>query len=109
MTKLSDARLFEPRTQFHNALVRELVTLVDGSHLTDNYFWLGMNDKGREAQYVYNSSKEPIIFINWLDGQPDGSTNQNCVVFDGNKETKAKWRDLVCGTAQRFICEKILN
>ena len=109
MTKLPNARLFEPRTQMLNDLVAEFITILDGSHL-NYYLWLGMNDKGRETQYVYNSSEEPIGFTNWVDGQPDGHTGQNCVVFDyRNKESKAKWRDVECRMAYRFICEKILN
>ena len=109
ITKLSNARLFEPRTQMLNYLVPEFITILDGSHL-NYYLWLGMNDKGRETQYVYNSSEEPIGFTNWVDGQPDGHTGQNCVVFDyRNKESKAKWRDVECRMAYRFICEKILN
>ena len=89
-----------------NNLVAELTTILDGSN---SYFWLGMNDKVNENQFVYNSSEEPISLTSWIDGQPNGGTTQNCVVFDSNKETKAKWRDLECGTAYRFICEKILN
>ena len=108
MTKLPNARLFEPRTQMLNDLVAEFITILDGSHL-NYYLLLGMNDKGRETQYVYNSSEEPIGFTNWLDGQPDGRTSQNCAVFAQAEENKKKWRDDNCGLSRRFICEKILN
>ena len=107
-TKLPTARLFEPRTQILNTLVPELVTFLDGSHLNEN-FWLGMNDKVNERQFVYTSSGEPVGFTNWLDGQPDGRTSQNCVVFAQREESKKKWRDDGCHHARRFICEKFLK
>ena len=54
MTKLPNARLFEPRTQMLNDIVAELITIIDGAHRNNN-FWLGMNDKVNENQYVYLS------------------------------------------------------
>ena len=39
-TELSNSRLFEPRSQMQNTLVRELVTQLDGSHKNTN-IWIG--------------------------------------------------------------------
>ena len=39
-TMVENSRLFEPRTQLQNSLVRELVTVLDGTQRNDN-IWIG--------------------------------------------------------------------
>ena len=39
-TMVENSRLFEPRTQLQNSLVRELVTALDGTHRIEN-IWIG--------------------------------------------------------------------
>ena len=49
------ANFYVPRPggrQFN--IVAELITIIDGAHRNNN-FWLGMNDKVNENQYVYLS------------------------------------------------------
>ena len=39
-TMVENSRLFEPRSQLQNTIVRDLITALDGSHRDDN-FWIG--------------------------------------------------------------------
>merc|ERR1712062_755827 len=104
--KIPGGKLFEPMSKVHNDYAKDLVDAFDGE-IFQGYIWLGINDHMEEGQYVYSKSDEPIIFENWVSGQPDGGTNQNCIAQDtGNTRT---WRDIECRSAQRFICEKYLN
>jgi len=106
-TMVENSRLFEPRSQLQNSLVRELVTALDGSHRNEN-IWIGFNDHQHDGRFFYDSTDEPIIFTNWTPGQPDGGSSQNCVIYDSREELKSKWHDASCSHNFRFICEKPL-
>jgi hypothetical protein len=57
--------------------------------------------------FVYESSDQPIIFTNWLVGQPSGlhfGKKENCVHM-GLAGT-SEWNDRGCDTfKEKFICE----
>ena len=108
-TKLPNSRLFEPRSQLQNTLVRELIPALDGAHRNDN-FWIGLNDHQHSGRFFYDSTDEPIIFTNWHPGQFQGGNGENCVVYDSREAHKTEWHDVPCSTRNdRFICEKPLK
>merc|ERR1712111_303795 len=87
-TMLPNSRLFEPRSQLQNSVIRELVTGLDGGHKAE-YIWLGFNDHlSYDGLFFYDSTNEPIIFANWHQGQPGGGSSQNCVAYALEKTPK---------------------
>merc|ERR1711862_1076054 len=74
-TKLPNSRLFEPISHVQNTLARELVTALDGVHRHE-YIWIGMNDHQHDGRFFYDSAAEPIIFMNWAEGQPTEEVDQ---------------------------------
>ena len=67
-----------------------------------------MNDHQHDGRFFYDSTDEPIIFTNWVSGQPEGRSSQNCVIYDWREAHKTKWHDGSCSHNLRFICEKPL-
>ena len=41
--------------------------------------WLGVNDRAEERKFVYEGSNEIVTFTNWLSGQPNDNSNDDCV------------------------------
>merc|ERR550532_767512 len=82
-----NASLFEPRSPLQNSLVRDLVTVLDGTHRNNN-IWIGFNDHQLDGRFFYDSTDEPIIFTNWASGQPNGGSSQNCVMYDSREAHK---------------------
>merc|ERR1712062_955927 len=102
--KIPGGKLFEPLSKIHNDYAKDLVDAIDGVTYP-NRIWIGINDHREEGRYVYTKSDEPILFENWLQGQPDNYTTENCIVHAGSSKL---WRDIECTDRYRFICEKYL-
>ena len=110
--KIHGGKLFEPLSKIHNDYAGDLVNAIDGAAYI-NYLWIGINDHMEEGKYVYTKSDEPILFENWVNGQPDDTEaahGQNCIVYESSTTaaTTKLWRDLTCTNKYRFICEKYL-
>ena len=110
--KILGGKLFEPLSKVHNDHGRDLVDAFDGKTYS-GYIWIGINDHMEEGRYVYTKSDEPILFENWVNGQPDDTEaahGQNCIVYESSTTaaTTKLWRDLTCTNKYRFICEKYL-
>ena len=73
-------KLFEPKNEKVNIEVTKLA-----KDRGFDYFWLGINDKSQENNFVYANDGSPIIYENWCDpdcclsssGKPSG--NGDCV------------------------------
>merc|ERR1712083_525785 len=46
-------------------------------------FWIGLSDVGDEGTFVWQESREQAEYTNWYSNQPDGRTNENCVLIKG--------------------------
>jgi Lectin C-type domain len=61
--------------------------------------WLGMSDRIAEGTWRWVTGPQ-LGFVDWISGNPNGGTNQNCGEFNG-----AGWHDDACTVSQPFICE----
>ncbi|XP_058628870.1 macrophage mannose receptor 1-like isoform X1 [Onychostoma macrolepis] len=59
------------------------------------YVWIGLQKTGRDEWHW--SSGEPVLYLNWAPGQPDG--RDDCAVM-----LNGKWHDWTCNSARYFIC-----
>ena len=75
-------------------------------------FWLGLTDRRREGQWVYESTLRKPRFLNWDFMQPDNGglfiAEEDCAYIT----TDTKWNDWDCKTSQYMswtmnaLCEK---
>ena len=98
--KNTKGRLLEPRDTNTNKLVYEESKNVFGE---DDYIWVGIDDISAENQWTYSSSGQNVSKTFWTNEQPDGGTNQGCVIFFKAKE--GLWNDVECSSNFRYICE----
>ncbi len=59
------------------------------------YVWIGLQRTGRDEWHW--SSGEPVLYLNWATGQPDG--RDDCAMM-----LNGQWRDLPCSDSRHFIC-----
>ena len=64
-----------------------------------NYAWFGLNDIGNEGKFTYIDGSKSTLRI-FQNGLPDGSTNENCVLFEGSR-----WNDYSYYGSAKAICK----
>ena len=88
-------KLFEPRDAKTNKIVTNYAKLAGVI-----YFWIGIQYKPDDKNYVYVSDNIPVTWTNWANGQPD--RNGNCVARGwGSEDT---WDDRPCNLKNPFVC-----
>jgi hypothetical protein len=55
-----------------------------------DYAWLGLTDEAVEGQWVWVTD-EPLTYVNWFPGEPNGSTSENYAEMGSGYG--AKWND----------------
>ena len=74
-------------------------------------FWLGINDRHTEGQWVLESTGKSVVFTDWNSGEPNTagrSGNENCTFIN----ELDKWNDVNCngkpnnGWTRTAFCEK---
>ena len=124
-----NGRLYEPKDLGNFTKVYELAEKF--SMKPELQLWLGLNDKSKEGEFVYNSNNERPKFkapfagyyksfsqneknnIKFSPKQPNGKTTENCLItFKLNNEDRPMWFDRPCiendaidEVGHRFICE----
>ncbi|CAM4543604.1 C-type lectin domain family 3 member A [Lepidochelys kempii] len=68
-------------------------------------FWLGITDMVNEGKFV-DVNGMALNYFNWDRSQPSGGKRENCVLF--SQSSQGKWRDEVCRTVKRYICEFLI-
>ena len=103
--------MFEPKNEKVNI---EVTNLAKDRGLDS--FWLGINDKSQENNFVYASDGSPITYENWCGpdccshthGEPSG--NGDCVwvdfVYHHSCSDHSVWDDEPCSNVKPFVCEK---
>ena len=75
--------------------------------MVDAPYWIGIEDKTGEFEFVYSSDKASggISYTHWNAGQPykEKGKKSNCVVVKNN----GGWDDKKCKEKKRFVCEQI--
>ena len=101
--------MFEPKNEKVNI---EVTNLAKDRGLDS--FWLGINDKSQENNFVYASDGSPITYENWCphhDCYPcldEPSGNGDCV-WIGHAHScsdHSMWDDRTCSDVIPFVCEK---
>ena len=102
-------KLAEPRNYRENSFVADLAERRGLSG-----FMIGIHDKKEngkehEGHFVYESDNQPIVWKNWLPGQPNNKYNkcfgdEDCV--EVKTDPKGKWNDICCGKRRYYVCEK---
>ena len=87
--------LYEPRnTNISEILYKQMETegIVD--------FWIGVNDKANEGNFVYASDNSSIAWSDWADDQPNSyGGDQDCVAVINER---MGWDDRQCNGADVF-------
>lgn len=63
--------------------------------------WIGLDDLAEEGRFAWYDGT-PATFTDWKSNEPNGSTDENCVVDNGNDPG---WNDTKCGDTRPYICE----
>ena len=105
-----DAKLLEIGSSEENRAVLGEIN-KRGYSRQKKQFWMGLTDRRREGQWVYESSLKEPRFTNWAFGQPDDGGifgRENCAYI----MTDTRWNDWNC-LGKRFwswtlnaLCEK---
>ena len=101
--KAEGALLVTPMSQAENDLLWEFLHLV---HFQGQAVWLGMNDSRNEGIYIKDNTKNPTIYIDWLNWDDHAGNNTdllNSVKF--NFATKTWFRTDQFGYAYT-VCTK---
>ena len=102
----------EPRSEEENQFLNSL-----GSDM----FTLGMTDREKEGQWIWDSDQSPVNYSSWYLAQkkpaPNGGTYENCARMIrryGGKKTKdnrADWDDYACYWRSRvpksLVCQRL--
>ncbi|KAJ8319660.1 hypothetical protein KUTeg_002788 [Tegillarca granosa] len=75
--------------------------------MTDNEFWLGINDIEEEDKWVYSSTGTAITVTNWGPGDPNGNRTSNCVVTWIGSSYHSSWADAPCTEKYGAVCERL--
>jgi cysteine-rich repeat protein len=99
-----DSFLATITSRAENAIVTDVLESSDDG----DFAWIGFNDMGTEGLWVWDTTGERAVYLNWAPGQPDnrggsGGTNADCastsILGDGI------WFDWICSERYTFICE----
>ncbi|XP_034236316.1 C-type lectin mannose-binding isoform-like [Thrips palmi] len=81
---------------------------IKNSGLGGEYFWIGASDLAQQGKYVWMSTGEPVVYSNWLAGEPNHLTEngevEHCVHL-WEQSHGFTWNDKICSTLFNFICE----
>jgi hypothetical protein len=65
-----------------------------------SWYWIGLKDVKDEGVFVWSVSQTNVSWTNWSPGEPNGGTNENCVV----STVDARWGDVWCGANAFALC-----
>ncbi|XP_033624617.1 macrophage mannose receptor 1-like [Asterias rubens] len=77
------------------------------TYMFQAYLWIGLNDKVKQGDFVWEDGSPYGGFTNWAPGQPDHyNNNEKCVHFRYGELQEGMWNDLPCGNKQAgYICK----
>jgi len=107
-----NGRIYEPKDSENFVKIYKLAE--EFSKRPTLQLWLGLNDREKEGEFVYNSNgKLPKIEEHWADRQPNGGLNENCLTtFMPDEDDSPRLYDRPCvevdsigETGHKFFCE----
>jgi Lectin C-type domain len=82
-----------------------MFTSYDFQYSSGNW-WVGASDNLAEGTWTTNSSGSSQWYKNWNSGEPNGGTNENCILMDA---PSGKWIDISCSNSYWTLCEKVVQ
>lgn len=68
-------------------------------------FWIGGTNLGNEPHFYWMGHQKPMTFTDWLGGQPENRSGENCIEI--STANGLKWNGRTCLQLNNFICEEI--
>ena len=97
------AKLYEPFNENEDSF---LLFLVNGRVLESKTYWIGINDIDVEDKWVYSSSGQAVLYINWQLNEPDDyDQSEDCVSGGWIQDIPSPWYDRNCNDSHRVVCE----
>ncbi|KAH8352600.1 hypothetical protein KR084_005286, partial [Drosophila pseudotakahashii] len=79
---------------------QEELNAIQANLKKDTHYWLGINDLGKEGDYLSMPSGKEAPFLKWASGRPTQLNTFNCVfLYNG------EMYDYPCNYSFRFICQ----
>ncbi|KAK7066816.1 galactose binding [Halocaridina rubra] len=70
-----------------------------------NNVWILVDDSAVENQWVNKVTGQTVNYTNWHPAEPNGGTNENCVVLTQSR----RWGDYPCSLKFSYVCERSLS
>eukprot|EP00057_Strongylocentrotus_purpuratus_P013359 XP_011667833.1 PREDICTED: neurogenic locus notch homolog protein 1-like [Strongylocentrotus purpuratus] len=88
-----------------DAEIIEVETLLGISNSED--VWVNCNDRQTDDDFQCFSDAEGTLtnVTNWLSGQPNGGSSQQCVIVDTDDD---KWEDKACDSLYTTVCQIVI-
>ncbi|KAH8352880.1 hypothetical protein KR084_006985, partial [Drosophila pseudotakahashii] len=64
------------------------------------YYWLGINDREKEKEFISVASGKPVTFFEWYSNEPDDYEDEDCVTL-----SYTLMGDGDCSARHYFICQ----
>ncbi|XP_072396187.1 C-type lectin mosGCTL-7-like isoform X2 [Diabrotica undecimpunctata] len=82
--------------------------------LAKGHYWTSASDQVGDGQWVWLSTGQNMIYMNWYPGQPSGqnshNTSEHCVeARHWANPSGFTWNDINCLSELYFICESITD
>ena len=79
----------------------EATSMLIDQQLQGHFYWNGLNDVQKMKKWFW-SDNSSSVWRNWLNGEPNGGTKENCVVVSIDD---AQWRDVGCNDLHFSVCK----
>ena len=66
---------------------------------------MGIHDISNENKFVYDSTDEPIVFADWIPGEPSNDGGKGDCVAYWKHDQDIGWNDLPCDHKTSVVCE----
>ena len=83
----------------NSAAEEDFVVAYRDAVASGSYLWLGLNDIAVAGKFVW-SNGDPVTYLNWASGEPNGSGSCGCLYGGGNV-----WYENTCTNNYRAVCE----
>lgn len=75
-------------------------------------FWLDGNDREQEGHFIWQSTRQPLVYKNWNAHEPSGGS-EDCMEMLFKEFVDAQhiglWNDKICSYGNHFICEQSIE
>ena len=73
---------------------------INGALHRNLSYWIGLTDSANEGHFVWQHSSKPLDWPNWNKGEPNNSSNEDCVFLAYYSAPTWEWNDYQCDNNQ---------